>query len=230
VKTAFRLVAVFSLLSATALMPATPTIGGARISPITLVVNTSAVVTVSVSIADPSLIQDSVNLIRLGGAQPIILGQLHDDGQNGDAVAGDHTYTAQITFNESNIGQIQLQVSAAFRGLLQRVRLTLPPLFVQPPNASDQAIAGLIVELQAGNINAALQRFAASSSTTNALMNLNAEGRSKLISTLKTASLTHSEADLRVYTASWIEADGTTTPVEYSLAPNNQGQWVIFNW
>jgi hypothetical protein len=46
---------------------------------------------------------------------------MHDDGQNGDAVAGDGIYTLRVPFNEAAIGQIQIQVSAAFRGVLRRV-------------------------------------------------------------------------------------------------------------
>jgi hypothetical protein len=49
-----------------------------------------------------------------------VLGQLKDDGTNGDAVAGDKTFTILKMFNESATGEIKLQVSAAFRGILKR--------------------------------------------------------------------------------------------------------------
>ncbi|PWU12007.1 MAG: hypothetical protein C5B51_01640 [Terriglobia bacterium] len=49
------------------------------------------------------------------------MGVMHDDGLNADAVAGDGVYTLQVSFNESAAGQIQLQVSAAFQGMLKRV-------------------------------------------------------------------------------------------------------------
>jgi len=89
-------------------------------------VNTPTIVTFTVSITDPTLIPNSVSLLRLRapGAQSIILGQMHDDGKNGDAVASDRTYTLQVSLNEPATGQIQLQVSAAFRGLLKRVTST----------------------------------------------------------------------------------------------------------
>jgi hypothetical protein len=55
---------------------------------------------------------------------------MHDDGLNGDAVAGDHIYTLLVPFNEATAGQIQLQVSAAFQGLLKRVMSSIVTLGV----------------------------------------------------------------------------------------------------
>ena len=77
----------------------------------------------TVQVLDPTLIANSVNLLRLGpaGTQPTILGVMHDDGQKGDKVASDHIYTLQMFFDESGAGQIPLEVSAAFRGQLKRV-------------------------------------------------------------------------------------------------------------
>ncbi len=97
-----------------------PTIGTPSTSPTLIAVNTPTVVTVTVLITDPTLISDSANLLRLGatGTLPTILGVMHDSG------AG--VYTLQVTVNESVPGTIQLQVSAAFKGLLKRV---LSPVF-----------------------------------------------------------------------------------------------------
>lgn len=101
----------------------TPTLALPSATPALIIVNTSTLVTVTVQILDPTLVPGSVNLLRLGatGTQPTILGVMHDDGLNGDAVAGDHIYSLRVPFNEPAPGQIQLQVSAAFRGLLRRV-------------------------------------------------------------------------------------------------------------
>lgn len=104
--------------------PASPVIGVPTALPSTLAVNTLTTVTITVPIPDPTVIPGSINLLRLGAGrtqQPTILGVMHDDGQNGDAVAGDHIYTLQVSFNEPSATQIQLQVSAAFRGFLRRV-------------------------------------------------------------------------------------------------------------
>jgi hypothetical protein len=87
-----------------------------------ITVNIPTTVTVSAQITDPALLPGGVNLLRLAttGTPATILGVMHDDGLNGDAVAGDHVYTLQAHYNESVSGQIQLQISAAFRGLLRR--------------------------------------------------------------------------------------------------------------
>jgi hypothetical protein len=101
----------------------TATVATPIASPIFITVNTSTLVTITVQALDATLIPDSINLLRLGaaGTQPTILGVMHDDGLNGDAVAGDHIYTLQKVFSEATVGQIQLQVSAAFHRQLRRV-------------------------------------------------------------------------------------------------------------
>jgi hypothetical protein len=66
----------------------------------------------------------TVNLQRLNdaGAAVAVLGALHDDGANGDAVAGDHVYTLDVQFTESGagaaarVGGLQGPVEAAVLG------------------------------------------------------------------------------------------------------------------
>jgi hypothetical protein len=101
----------------------TPSVGPPVVSPSIITVNIPTVVTVMATITDPTLIAGSANLLRLGatGTQPTILGAMHDDGLNGDAAANDGIYTFQVPFNETVAGQIQLEISAAFKGRLNRV-------------------------------------------------------------------------------------------------------------
>jgi hypothetical protein len=91
------------------------TIGSATATPNVISVGTSTLVTVTIQISDPALIPSSVNLLRLGapGTQPTVLGTMPS--------AGNGIYSLQHVFNESTAGQIQLQISAAFQGSLQRV-------------------------------------------------------------------------------------------------------------
>jgi len=100
----------------------TPTVGTPSTTPSLITVNTPTTVTVTVQVS-PAPIANGVNLLRLGatGTQPTILGVMHDDGMNGDAVANDGIYTLQVTFNQGAVGQISVQVSAAFAGYLKRV-------------------------------------------------------------------------------------------------------------
>lgn len=108
--------------SATAAASIALTVGTPNATPSLITVNTPTTVTVTVQI-NPAPLAGGVNLLRLGatGTQPTILGVMHDDGKNGDAVAGDCIFTLQVPFNEAAAGQIQLEVSAAFPRSLQRV-------------------------------------------------------------------------------------------------------------
>jgi hypothetical protein len=100
----------------------TPTIGATTAAPTVIAVDTPTTITLTSVITDPTVIPTGVNLLRINPTgNPTILGRLRDDGTGGDAVAGDKKFTAQITFNESATGEIRLQVSAAFRGMLKRV-------------------------------------------------------------------------------------------------------------
>jgi hypothetical protein len=83
--------------------------------PSMITVNTSTPVTVTVQITAPTLIPGSVNLLLVGatGTQPTILGVMQS--------AGNGVYTLQQGFNETTTGQLQLEASAAFRGILKRI-------------------------------------------------------------------------------------------------------------
>src|SRR5208337_3373055 len=109
---------------------ATPVVGPINGSPTTIPAGSPTQVTVTVQITDPTLIPGSVNLLLEDATGKILktLGVMHDDGKNGDAVAGDKIFTLLVSFNPSQPGQIYLQASAAFKGLQQRV--TSPVLII----------------------------------------------------------------------------------------------------
>ncbi|MBL0038362.1 MAG: hypothetical protein IPP36_06855 [Nitrosomonadales bacterium] len=77
-------------------------------------------VTVTSVITDPSVIPASINLQKLdaGGRVVAVPGTLHDDGLDGDAVAGDKIYSITTTVLESNTGTVKYRVSAGFLGEL----------------------------------------------------------------------------------------------------------------
>lgn len=70
------------------------------------------------------VIATGVNLQRVDATGKVLatLGRMWDDGTNGDAVAGDGIFTLNVTANEPVVGDIRLQVSAAFVKLLSRVK------------------------------------------------------------------------------------------------------------
>ena len=103
-----------------------PVVGTPIATPALLFVNTPTTVTVTVQITDSRLLPNGVNLLRLNAnSTPSILGVMHDDGLSGDTVAKDNVYALQLNLNEAASGQVQLQVSAAFKGRLQRTLSTI---------------------------------------------------------------------------------------------------------
>src|ERR1035437_2434292 len=71
--------------------------------------------------ADPVIGTVSVKPTFAPANPTAVLGTLHDDGLNGDAVAGDRVYTLVFTLNEPTLGRIFFRTSAAFQGVVQRV-------------------------------------------------------------------------------------------------------------
>lgn len=106
-----------------AIAQAAPSVALASAEPAQILINKASPVRFSADIGDPSLIANSVNLLRVGlpGTNPTIVGKLHDDGINGDQFAGDGRYSIQITLNQPDATQVVYRISAAFKGLLRRV-------------------------------------------------------------------------------------------------------------
>ena len=114
------------LLWALGLMAAVPaqagTLGATALAPDRATAGTSVVLTVTAAISDPKYLPGSANLQRLkaDGTVQSVLGALHDDGLDGDAVAGDRVYTLRLAVQEALAGSVRFQVSAAYRGELKR--------------------------------------------------------------------------------------------------------------
>ncbi len=113
----------FALLPQVAL--ATPSVGTPLVSVSSIPVGQSATIVVSSQITtaagDPEPIPASVNLLRVDAAgKSIVLGAMHDDGQDGDAASGDHIFSLRVAVTEPSAGTLRLQVSAAFKGKLKR--------------------------------------------------------------------------------------------------------------
>ena len=106
-------------------------VGAPIITPGAMLVNTVTPITVTSKITDPTVISTSVNLLQVNvSGNPTILGQLHDDGKNGDQVAGDGVFTIVLNLKRTTIAQVTLQVSAAFNGQIRRVVSVSSPLGV----------------------------------------------------------------------------------------------------
>jgi len=145
-------------------------IGTASAFPATLAAQTPTTITVIIPIPDNSLIPGSVNLLRLGtvGTQPTILGKLHDDGVNGDVLAGDGIYSFQVGFTEP-VGHFTLVVSAAFRGRLERalsnqmdIAVTLSGVRQLPPDPGSAGLTTLAgIDSDGDGVRDDVQRYIA---------------------------------------------------------------------
>ncbi len=96
------------------------TIGTTAVTPPSVATGVASSVTVTAVIADPTVIAGSVQLqsLDINGRVTGVVGALHDDGLNGDAVANDGTYTLQATVLQNSPGTVTYRVSAGFQGSL----------------------------------------------------------------------------------------------------------------
>ena len=118
--------AVLAMVATAVDVQAAPIVNTPVVSPGVVPPGVPTVLTVSAAITtvpgDPALIETSVNLQRVTATGQVIavLGVMRDDGQNGDAAAGDGVFTLRTTVTEGS-GEVRLRVSAAFRGMVLRV-------------------------------------------------------------------------------------------------------------
>lgn len=130
-----------------------PTMGTPSAMPTAVSLGTTTLVTFTIPIVDPSLIESSVNAIVSSSGSSSSVYQMYDDGTHGDMIAGDNIYTGQIPVNKTIPATFQLQASAAFRGLLKRslsatIRITVTsdgtvPLPPDPGSAGKVTVAGI---------------------------------------------------------------------------------------
>jgi hypothetical protein len=213
----------------------TPTFGTPTAAPALITVNTSTIVTVTVVIS-PAPLPNGVNLLRLGatGTQPTILGVMHDDGKNGDAVAGDGIYTLQVLFNEPATGQIRLQVSAAFKGSLKRTLSSLFQIEVRPATPNE-VITRVASSLTKGDFESALPAFSDSSNTKRPsnrtiLSSLPLSDLQALARFFAEATLVDEVGDTRVYRGPLMAPDGSTSYSKFIMKKNELGIWQITGW
>jgi hypothetical protein len=143
---------VVAVGAVTWLHAAIPSIGAVAANPSYVVINTPTPVIITAQISDPALIANGVTLLKVDSAGKTLatIGVMRDDGANGDAVAGDKTFSYKASVNEPAVKQVYYRVSAAFKGVLQRslssvVVLSIDP-FKLPPDpaeAGTQTLAGI---------------------------------------------------------------------------------------
>ena len=203
-----------------------------RVDSAVLQVNQATAVTVTAQVAvDPTLLPESVRLLRYNDQNQQIadLGQMYDDGTHGDTLKGDNIFSATVSFNETQPVAIFFKASASYRDLTAAVTSEAARVVVQAPISPEQTLLDLATDLTSGNITAALNRFTPSEKTTKALNTFNKRQLDTLAALLRSAYLVSEAADVRVYRAVWSDG-GITSEVEFGLARNTFGDWVIFSW
>jgi len=131
--------AVFAVVLVPFVSVAAPTVGALSANPATIAVNTPTTVVVTIPIFDTTLVANSAILQRVNPNGMVAnIATMRDDGQGGDAVAGDRIFSARLVINEAQPTKIRLRVSAAFRGFARRIvsqDLGIPVGVVLPPDA-----------------------------------------------------------------------------------------------
>ena len=100
-----------------------PVIDAASLSPASTSAGVALLVTATATITDARLIAGSVVLQKLAPDASVLgtAGSLHDDGLDGDAVAGDKIYSLRSTVLQDTPGNVNYRVAAQFQGYGQPV-------------------------------------------------------------------------------------------------------------
>ena len=135
------------VLAATVLFTSTAHAGftSFQAQPNSVFVNTpTQVAFIAVIAPAPSLIKQSVKLLRQTPSGWVAVGTMHDDGLLGDALANDNKFMLQINLNETRVAQLSFRASAAYRGIVQRDQSTIVFIDVKnPPPVSEDLSPGL---------------------------------------------------------------------------------------
>ncbi len=204
-----------------------PAIAAPTATPNVITVSTSTQVLFTVSIPEPTLDLASVNLLRINAdGTSTVVAPMVDNGQNGDQKPGDKMFTARLTLNEPQAGDLRFQVSAAFRGILRRALSPLTSLRVL--NGPEQTLLTIANLLDSGNLDATLTYFSPSQINKEVLSTLTPTQRSRLAAGLRGARLLTNTGKIRTFEVSGV-VDGVP-PREMSMSQTSSGEWVIISW
>ncbi|MBM3765170.1 MAG: hypothetical protein FJW32_07235, partial [Acidobacteria bacterium] len=113
---------VIPVLACLSAFAADPVIGPITIKPTFIPPNTTTQVTITAQITDTTLLANGANVQRLNAAGGVaaVLGNMRDDGLNGDAVANDRIFTLVFPLN-APAGRVAFRTTGAFPNLPARV-------------------------------------------------------------------------------------------------------------
>jgi hypothetical protein len=118
-----KIVLALALSCLTAQTAVAQTVGPVSVTPNTIPVGVGTPVLITAVITDPAVLPGGVQVQRYDSQGRVVgvIGLLTDDATNGDAVAGDKTFSLRLPAYELTPGPITLRVSAAFQGRLTRI-------------------------------------------------------------------------------------------------------------
>ena len=100
-------------------------INGPASNPTALLAEQQSTVTISAYVSG-----SYVELYKLDGNDFIKIGEMTDDGKNGDQAAGDHIYTIQVTVNESENEYVTFRISASTEGEQETRDISIPVVYI----------------------------------------------------------------------------------------------------
>lgn len=179
-----------------------------------------------------ALIPESVNLIRYDdrGNALGVLGKMHDDGTDGDALLGDNTFSIQLALNESTPMIFGVKVSVAYKGIARRSISDLLRIYVKSEETPEQMLTQLSGDIEASRIEDALNRFSRSSLNRLALEGLTTTQKSKLATALRQAQLLELNGPVAIFKVLWPEENGAISEVRISLMRDAIGLWRVLSW
>lgn len=203
-----------------------------KIEPDHIYVNQSTPVTITIKIVPvPTLDFLNIHLFRMNSNNNVAadLGRLYDDGSHGDVLAGDSTFTTQMTLTETNPGPIGFQISVPYTDVACPVLSDLFLLYVKVFSDPDQVRTEIASELRSGDIVAAQKRFAPTAKNL-ILQTLNSESLNKLANAIENAELLKDAGSYKVYKTNWMDELGNMISLEFMMSQNDIGQWIIISW
>jgi hypothetical protein len=170
----------------------------------------------------------SVGRYQSDGTLIATLATMHDDGLNGDVLAGDGIYTAQITINESAPTVFLWGVSATFTDQQAAVVAPGQVIFVQTGKTCEQALSDAADALAAGDSNA-IGRLFSDDKNNDLLSTLDDVSRSRLVVMFRSAQLVNRQNSICVFRVpSFNPVQGS--PGTVMLSKSWLGDWTVSSW
>jgi hypothetical protein len=171
-----------------------------------------------------------VRLLKYDGNGSFIadLGEMHDDGAQGDAVANDGVFSRQITATETGPGFVVYRSAFVPQTGCPDLSdtLILPIVVRQDP---ENVLDSLVLDLRTGNLPAAYQRLGSALNQKRTLDGLSSTALNALADSLAQRRLVEARDDLRIYSGPVVEGGGTRD-VAFMLVRDSGGVWRVTSW